>query len=88
MTVYRIYTEDLNRTTITLALDALFDSYTILEVMGVWEATPEKAIIIEIIEPVDRWDDIINIAERIRIFNTQEAVMITRHEVDAILLEA
>lgn len=85
-TLYRIYTEDINRETITDLVASKFDSYTFVSGRGVWQSNGEDCIIVEIIG--EQWDfpDVRGIAAKIRDYNKQDSVLITRMPVESELV--
>jgi hypothetical protein len=71
----RILTEDINRSNIHGALaSASIDAYTLIEATGSWKGVQEKSLIIEI-DGITRFRAEC-IAERIRVANRQEAVLV------------
>jgi len=54
MKLYRIYTENKNLKGIKLILNRAFESYTLLEGVGVWKGTEEKSLIIEVLSRISR----------------------------------
>lgn len=87
----RIYTEDLNRDEVLTVCNSYFSSYTVISASGVWEATPEKSLIIEFVIPegpnsFTRLGYVRNIAAFIKANNYQDAVLITVSEVTAVVV--
>ena len=72
--MYRIYTEDVNRTEVYAILDSHVTGYTILDATGSWKGTRERSICIELIDVSPA--TVTAIARTIRAFNRQESVMI------------
>jgi len=71
----RILTEDVNRPNIEGALQsASIDTYTLIEATGSWKGVKEKSLIIEL-DGITRFRAEC-IAERIRVANRQEAVLV------------
>jgi len=67
--MYRIYTEDRNRSIVTGILDAQFPGYTLFTAQGVWESVPENSLVIEV-AGVKR-AEVLAVAESIRVANLQ-----------------
>ena len=57
--MYRIYCEDANRELTEWILNAIIDSYSIIEVTGYYKGTKEKSIIIEVFNVAKRTVEII-----------------------------
>jgi len=71
----RILTEDVNRENIHAVLaSASIDAYTLIEAQGSWRGIKEKSLIIEL-DGITRFRAEC-IAERIRVANRQEAVLV------------
>jgi hypothetical protein len=71
----RILTEDVNRPNIHGALaSASIDAYTLIEAQGCWKGQIERSLIIEL-DGITRFRAEC-IAERIRVANRQEAVLV------------
>jgi hypothetical protein len=79
MTVYRMYTEDVNRPNILRVLDARFDGYTIIPTIGAWRGKQENSLLIELFN-TDK-ASVIEAASKIATMNNQEAVAVM--ELDA-----
>lgn len=85
MKLFRIYTENKDRKAIELEVGLLFPGFTILQATGHWQGTREYSLVIEILAP---WTDeplIHTVARQIRARNKQQAVLVTRQDVDAFL---
>jgi hypothetical protein len=76
---HRLYTEDVNRTGILLILNKYFHGYTVFTSTGVWEASQENSICIELIGV--SFADVTRAANDIKALNSQDAVLYTAHEV-------
>lgn len=84
--LYRIFTEDKNRTEIEKIIGCSFDSFTIIPCVGYWQGEQEDSIIIEIscnnalkykIQALCGW---------IRIWNGQESVLLQEVSVTSELI--
>jgi hypothetical protein len=91
MKVYRLYTENIQRTRweIMDLVSHEFSGFTVLDVVGYWKGVAERAIVIEIIaEGGDRTrGTIMALAKRIREINDQECVMMTVQDVEMELID-
>lgn len=87
-TLYRIYTEDVNREGIIKFVSTYFTGFTVLEATGVWEGKTERSIVIEIVshDMVGGFGVLRRIAEFIKEVNGQDAVLITRQPVESRLI--
>lgn len=84
MKCFRIYTENWNQEKIEDLLSIHFDGFTILRTKGFWKGKEEEGLIIEI---MTRNETLIKtIGETIKKQNHQEAVLITSHAVDCVLI--
>jgi hypothetical protein len=75
-TVYRIYTEDLNRDEIIRLTATEFDSFTLQPTTGYYEGKPEKSIVLEIVEAKKK--NVTAVAKRIRGLTGQRSVLVMR----------
>jgi hypothetical protein len=73
-TVYRIYTEDLNRSKIIRLASKTFDSFTRHPTTGYYRGKPEKSIVLEIVEA--QQSEVTALANAIRRLNGQKSVLI------------
>jgi hypothetical protein len=73
-TVYRIYTEDLNRSKIIRLASKTFDSFTLQPTTGYYRGKPEKSIVLEIVEA--QQSEVTALANAIRRLNGQKSVLI------------
>ena len=73
-TVYRIYTEDLNRSKIMRLASKTFDSFTLQPTTGYYRGKPEKSIVLEIVEA--QQSEVTALANAIRRLNGQKSVLI------------
>jgi hypothetical protein len=76
---HRLYTEDINRQGILVILNKYFQAYTVFTSTGVWEASQENSICIELIGV--SFVDVTRAANDIKALNSQDAVLYTAHEV-------
>lgn len=80
-TLYRIYTEDNEgyRANVSDLVADVFPSFSIIPARGTWQGAAENSIIIEVMTGADTaWDAIRGIAAKIRDYNKQETVLVTR----------
>jgi hypothetical protein len=73
-TVYRIYTENLNRSKIIRLASKTFDSFTLQPTTGYYRGKPEKSIVLEIVEA--QQSAVTALANAIRRLNGQKSVLI------------
>lgn len=78
--IYRIYTEDKSRTKVVKILDKHLEGYTLIEGVGAWKGERERSLIVEVIAKCDI--DVRLAAKEIKRINAQEAVFVTRQEVE------
>jgi len=88
---YRIYTEhkspEATEDALALVTGAGFDGFTVYHGTGYWKGIPERNLTIEIItEDLDNVK-VVALAERVRVFLKQEAVLVTREEIAGVLLQ-
>jgi hypothetical protein len=74
MTVYRMYTEDVNRNRIISVLNNHFDGYTIIPTIGAWRGQLEDSLLIEVFNTTK--DVVLDAATEIARVNNQEAVAV------------
>jgi acetolactate synthase regulatory subunit len=74
--IYRIYTEDKNRTRILRLASAHFDSFTVQPIDGYYQGKRERSIVVEIATASPR--QIEELARQIRRMNGQKSVLILR----------
>jgi len=76
--MYRIYTEDKNRSVIFSLCSDTFDSFTVIPALGYWQGKPEDSLVIE----VETEDEIAmqKLAVAIRKANQQDAVLVSKVE--------
>lgn len=82
MILYRIYTEDKNRSEVIERVTRDFDGFTVMTGDGYWKGKVENCLILEIITSSDNHDKILRIAEWIEVHNDQESVVIINHVVN------
>lgn len=85
MKLYRIYTEDKNRSVVQAIVAEHFKGVTFFTGQGLWEGTIEDSLIIEILADEDE-KTIDFVAKRIKHINRQDAVLVTSQEVMSKLL--
>jgi hypothetical protein len=85
MKTYRIYTENKNLEGIKKILNRAFESYTLLEGVGIWKGTEEKSLIIEVLSRINKgYFEIV--ADDIKELNNQQAVLLTVSEIESNLI--
>lgn len=84
-TLYRIYTEDVNRAWIVAYVGAAFQSFTLIPASGVWQYIIEQSLIIEIIGTAEDAIAVRGTAQGIKAHNKQDAVLITKSNIEGIL---
>lgn len=85
-TLYRIYTEDINRETITdLVLEA-FSSFTLLTGTGFYVNVTEPTLVVEIVAHANQYANVKGIASKIRDYNKQESVLVTKSTIESELV--
>jgi hypothetical protein len=79
MTLYRIYTEDVNRDGILAATESHFDAFTLIPSRGAWRGHSEASLILEIVgNDSDAYLAVHALAGEIKAINRQDAVLITQ----------
>ena len=77
--LYRLYTEDINQDRIIEIVSSHFEGFTLLSGQGYWKGETriyqEQSVIIEIVSDC-KLDQIVKLAELIKIENSQESVLI------------
>jgi metal-responsive CopG/Arc/MetJ family transcriptional regulator len=73
-TVYRIYTEEKNKTAIVQLVAREFESFTLQPTLGYYRNKSEKSIVIEIVG--GSANRVKRVAERIRKMNGQKSVLV------------
>jgi uncharacterized membrane-anchored protein YitT (DUF2179 family) len=72
--MYRIYTEDVNRTNIENILGAHVEGYTLFPAVGSWKGHKEQSLIIELADTSTK--DVYSIAREIKQANRQDSVLV------------
>ena len=85
-TQYRIYTENKNKEQVISLLNNYLGDFTVFEATGYWNRQGEDSLIIEIIGSKNITSVIHEIATKIKIMNQQQAVLVTKVQVDDILI--
>jgi hypothetical protein len=80
--VFRICTEDKQRGDIEMIVSKSFQGYTILQADGYWNNVFEHSLIIEIVTP--HYYQVKEVAEKIKVLNNQDAVLIQALELEEI----
>lgn len=77
ITMFRIFTEDLNRNKIIDTLARQFSGFAIIPVIGFWKGEREDGLTIEIVTANFRNDvvKVRQICREIKVFNNQDAVL-------------
>lgn len=81
---FKIYTELMNEDKINELLSISFDGFTVIHTKGNWKGVKENSIIIEIITKNETL--VRAIAQAIKTFNKQQAVLVTCQNVDCELI--
>jgi hypothetical protein len=85
MKLHRIYTENKNLEGIKKILNRAFESYTLLECVGIWKGTEEKSLIIEVLTRINpAYFELV--ADDIKDLNQQQAVLVTVSEIESSLI--
>jgi hypothetical protein len=85
MKLYRIYTENKNLDGIKDIINRNFKEYTLFYGVGVWQGIEEKSLVIEIVgESLEIAVEVT--AGAIKIFNNQQAVLVTVQEIESKLV--
>ncbi len=74
--VYRIYTEDVNRSGILGIVSNVFDGFTVFQTFGYWKGNRESSLVIEIVGDSSDKSKIRKIAKAIRLVNRQDSVLV------------
>lgn len=75
--LYRIFTENVNQSTIEKIINKYFEGFTLVKAAGYWRLQKEHSLIIEVV--TDDTDKLINdLATEIKAVNKQEAVLIQK----------
>jgi hypothetical protein len=83
MKIYRIYTEDLNRQGIVDITGSVFDGFTLLPGVGVWQGKTENCLIVEIVDTEHVGQEVVNkLAACIADLNKQECCLVTVQNVE------
>ena len=86
---YRLYTEDgpHYRPAVKRIVAQSFESFTLIEGVGLWQGTEEPCLIIEIITDAADADSLVrNLAGNICRTNNQSAILVTTDLVESILI--
>lgn len=83
MKLYRIYTENKNKSWIKRQTNKLFPAFTLIDAEGCWKDAEEKSLIIEIIAANSKEDKnkLAVLRDLIKRHNQQESVLLTEQEV-------
>jgi hypothetical protein len=77
-TLYRIYTEDVNRDEVRRIIDAHLSLYTLITAEGIWDGKTENSLIIEYISDDSfAYQLVVTVAKFIKKLNNQDAVLVT-----------
>ena len=76
--LYRIFTEDTNRSRIEELCSNFFDAFTLISAQGFWKGNKENSLIVEVVDDNDITDQINNLALAIKRDNKQEAMLIQK----------
>lgn len=75
-TIYRLYTQDLNRKNIVKLSANKFDSFTIQSITGFYHGKAEASIVIEIADGGNR--EVQSLAKQIKALNGQSSVLVAK----------
>lgn len=83
MKLYRIYTENKNRSWIEKQASRLFSGFSVVNAIGYWEGSKEKSLIIEIIAGNTKGNKnkLAVLKDLIKRYNQQESVLLTECEI-------
>lgn len=86
--LYRIYTQDSPdyRTVAEGCVSQTFSAYTMFSAQGSWEGNPENSLIFEIIGTPADAQNVKGVATLIRGYNNQDAVLVTRTNIESELV--
>lgn len=73
-TVFRIYTENVNRKKVLQAVAKEFENFTFQPTTGYFRGQPEKSVVIEIVNAKKK--DVDEVARNIRRINGQKSVLV------------
>ena len=73
-TVFRIYTENVNRKEVLQVVAKKFENFTFQPTTGYFRGQPEKSVVIEIVNASKK--DVAQVAKRIRRINGQKSVLV------------
>jgi hypothetical protein len=85
-TLFRIYTEDINRDAVLAITGQTFDAFTCIPSNGVWQGTSEASLILEIAGKDSDAIAVRGLAQHIKAMNHQDAVLITRTPFEGVLV--
>ena len=83
--VYRIYTEDMNRPEVVKVVSKYFDSFTVIPTLGYWKGIEEHSLIIEVIG-LNQLIRVKQVAIDIKALNKQAAVLVTMNSINSVLI--
>ncbi len=72
--LYQLFTEDINRPSVTRILDSHFPGYTLIPSAGHWQGVSEPSLVAEI--ETNDGVSVYRAAEEIRAANNQQAVLV------------
>jgi len=75
-TIYRIYTENKNKTEIENLIARTFTAFTVFLATGHWQGMPERSLVVEIAAHEKDYTTVAVLADEIRTLNDQDAVLI------------
>lgn len=74
--LFRIITEDVNRPELLALVGSFFDGFTMRQGIGYWKGEAEDSITLEVITPDSA--KVMDLADKIKLLNKQEAVLVER----------
>lgn len=86
MTKYKIYTENKNIEAIRSMATIVGGNMTLYSVKGVFNFQSEDSLVIEVIGEDSLAQNVFLLAKQIKLFNKQEAVLVTRESVVGITI--
>lgn len=83
---YRILTENKNKTQIAEIVSRRFEGFTLLDGQGYWKGNSEGSLVVEIDCDKKKEKDIRFIAQRIKLANKQEAVLVQKIKSESVII--
>ena len=83
-TLYRIFTENVNKWWIAECVSRHFQGFTLLEGIGYWEGASENSLCIEIV--TDDWAKVRIVSQAIKDHNKQQAILVQKIAIEGKLV--